>query len=290
MRTATKKHILSIAIFVILTAVCLVFFTRYVDVVIPEVNDETGEDTAVTEETKNGEAETDKIEDEQNNESEPQQNETVENDYILKETLDGGTNYLDKIIFLGDKNTYMMGRFTYTGIPDPMRQVWSVEQNITASQIMSVTNFVYPVTQEATNYLTAIKDRAPAFIVLSFGSYDNDEELTKERLISSLGDFIVNVKSVSPNTQIMVQSVLPVAENCAVISPAEVAERNEWLKELCSLFKVYYLDTYSSLCDENGILFSKYAANEGYFLNEEGYRQVIYYIRTHVHPNFSVSE
>ncbi len=285
MRSELSKQILSFLIFTVISVTVIFLLSGFVNITAPEIEN----NTLSTESTEDTESQTDN-EESQNSENDPESTPEVtpeENTYILSETKDGKNEYLEKIVFLGDKVTYSMGRYSYTGIPDPIRQVWSVEQNVCATQVMSVSNFIYPHTQEATNYLSAIRDRAPAYLILSFGSYDNEEELTKDIFISSIGNLIINIKSASPNTQVMVQSILPVSEDCTVLTPFEVSERNEWLKETCQIFKVYYLDTYSSLCDENGVLLEEFSSGDGYLLNEDGYRNVVDYVKTHVHPNYT---
>lgn len=285
MKKALTRHIIAISVLSIISIGLIVFFSRYIDVTVfkPVVNVQNEQNNVVdnTESTDTNEPDADSSAD-----TDITENTEKTESYILETTQDGETTYIEKIVFIGDKTTYALGRYTYTGIPNPIHQVWSVEQNVSPSKIMTVQNFIYPATTEATNYLTAIKDRSPAFVVLSFGSFDDGETLTKERLISSYTDFIVSIKQVSPNTQIIIQSIFPVSDTCEVISAAEVRERNEWLKELCTTMKVYYLDTWSALCDENGILLNIYATQDGYLLNEEGFRTVVNYVRTHVHPGY----
>ena len=289
MRTETKKHIITLAIFTLISIIAIIAFSGSIDIFDPiqsevgtnDILSDTGENetNAADDKTEISEVDTDTAETDDTTE-------WTEDSFILQKTTDGGTAYLEKITFIGDKNTYNMGRYVYTGIPTPIRQVWSVEDNVSPSKIMNVTNFINPSNQEATNYLTAVREFTPPFLVISFGSFDNDEEMTKDKLISEIGNFVVNVKTTSPNTQIIIQSIFPVTENCDIITPTEVSERNKWLKELCKVYNLYYLDTYSVLCDENGILLAEFASPDGYLLNENGYRQVVFYIRNHVHPSY----
>ncbi len=282
MHSHALRHFISLLIFILISASAAILFSKQVDIKVITNKFETH-----TEETLDNslDAPQDQEKDEQSETDENTVEITPEETFVLKETKDYGSSYVEKIIFLGDKNTYAMGRYTYTGIPDPIRQVWSVENNVSPSKISVVNNFIYPASYEATNYLTALKDRAPAFLVLSFGSYcEENEILTKDRLITSFGDFIINVKQVSPNTQIMIQSIFPVSDNCTFLDNEAVLERNEWLRELCSIYKVYYIDSWSALTDESGRLNSEYASDDGYLLNEEGYKAVIDYVKTHAHP------
>jgi len=287
-RTETKKHIITLAIFTFISLIAIIAISGYVEIPLPQSNEQTDGVVNNTNEDKES-IETENIIEDTTDTSEDDDVSSdtwTEDSFILQSTADGGNAYLEKITFIGDKNTYTMGRYVYTGIPDPIRQVWSVEENVSASKIMSVNSFINPSNQEATNYLTAVKEFSPPYLIVSFGSYDNDEEMTKDKLISEIGDFIVKVKLTSPNTQIIIQSIFPVTEDCDIITPTEVYERNEWLKQLCKVYKLYYLDSYSALCDENGILLTEFASADGYLLNENGYRQVVNYIRNHVHPNY----
>ena len=289
MRTETKKHIISCAIFVLISVAMLTAVSGQVEIILPlqgeVISNEADKNTLENEDTdKTPEIEEDNSEAVSSDGGNTK--EWTEENFILQKTTDGGTAYLEKITFVGDKNTYTMGRYVYTGIPTPIRQVWSVEENVSPSKIMNVNNFINPSNQEATNYLTAVKEFAPPYLIVSFGSFDNGEEITKDKMISEIGDFIVNVKLSSPNTQVIIQSIFPVTENCEIITPDEVSKRNEWLKELCKVYKLYYLDSHSVLCNGNGILLPEFASTDGYLLNENGYRQVVNYVRNHVHPNY----
>lgn len=283
MRSPILKHILTLLVFLLLSAAVCVYFTKYVDVkIISNKFTPTKEETQYEPEEQEEETTSD-TEILEENYSETQAVET--DDFILDKTAEYDHNYVEKIVFIGDKNTYTMGRYTYTGIPDPIRQVWSVEQNVSPSKISGVNNFNYAAYSDQTNYLTAIKDRLPTFLVLSFGSYcEENETMTRDRLITSYGDFIINVKRVSPNTQVMIQSISPVTDDCTVLTNEQVLERNEWLKELCNIYKIYYIDSWSVLVDENGNLNTQYASEDGYLLNETGYKTVIDYIKNHAHP------
>lgn len=284
MRPALIKQIITALLFAVISTVAIIFVSRNVDVTDmkpqPEETEPTVETTAQkVEVTETAEDET--------TEDEP---EVVPfpSDYILDESPECDDGYLEKFIFLGDKNTYMMGRYSYTGVPDPIRQVWSVEENVSPMRITSINNFIYPATSESTNYLSAINERCPVFLVLSFGSFDDGENMTKERLITSYGNFIVNAKFASPNTQIIVQSILPVSKDCEIVKTQQIKERNSWLIELCHTYKIYYADVYSTLCDEDGTLLSEYETDGGYYLNEKGYSKVIDYYKNHVHPQYTI--
>ena len=55
-------------------------------------------------------------------------------------------------------------------------------------------------------------------------------------------------------------------------------------------YEIYYVDSWSALIDEDGVLYADYAGNSGYTMNESGYRKMLEYIRFHAHPSFGASE
>ncbi len=217
----------------------------------------------------------------------------AENDYILKETDAASSEYLDRIVFIGDRT---IGNIEYCPIPELPRisqQVWSLDENASVSKAIVADTFLHPVWMENVSFITAIKDIAPPYAILTFGSYSDGEGYTRDSLIKAYSEFIGHLISASPNTQIIIQSILPVGKGCPIVSSEQIAERNEWLKDFCKQNHIYYLDTYSALVNEEGYLRidfydpdNIYSGIQNYTMNYAGYSQMIYYVRTHVHPSY----
>lgn len=213
-----------------------------------------------------------------------------ESDVTLSETPDAGESYLRRFVFVGDSTTcHLIDRGVLPSGTDTA-QVW-VPRNGTMMLTPAVTELkiVHPASgRELTVAEAAAIDR-PAYLVLTVG-LNGAHTFTEELYKHSYGKLIDAVRSASPETRILVQSVFPVAKNETAwtsVTPAELNRRidrlNSWAKELCETYggKVRYLDTQSVLRDPDGFLRSAYEAGDGVHLTAEGYRAILGYIRTH---------
>ena len=94
---------------------------------------------------------------------------------------------------------------------------------------------------------------------------------------------IDSIRSASPDTKIIVCSLLPVAENYTGadgLTNVAVAQATTWLKQVCTEASVYYADISSALT-LNGSLSSEYSSGDGHALNSAGCSKVLEYLSTH---------
>lgn len=292
MEKKTLVHIMSIAILGVATLAAVLLFFKYVKITHPyrepvetleHFDIETSEITIAPDtESAGDDTGSDKT-------SSP---------CILQATNPAGADYLSKIVIMGDRTIGEMSKYTIVELPDQAQQVWSTTDNISVFHLMEVDDFLYPKTNEFVSYLTAVKDKRPQFLIVTFGSYDDPEKIvTKDDFLAAYAEFIISAKSATPNTQIIVQSILPVGSNCSVIDAETIKERNTWLIDFCEANKMYYLDTWSALSGEDGYLQPQYYddigeedPNRDYFLNDTGYKKLVDYICTHVHPLYAEPE
>lgn len=288
------KQIACVAVFLAVAAVIMFFLKGQID----KAQTAPAPDSVHTENTDSSPVTTSPVTDSQNVQDVPDSNVPDDSgstdtsqpdsfdDKVLKESDDAGEDYINKIIFIGDKTIYQMRMYTLDGFSNSHSQVWSTSDNISISKISSVNNFIYPDTLEAMSFVDAVKRKSPQYIILTFGSYNPDGILTKEELFSGMGNFIMSLKVASPNSHIIIQSVFPTVQGYKLTTAETVRMYNEWFKELCSVYNLAYLDTWSALADDEGLLKEEYYDTGGYLLNENGYNTVIKYIRTHAHPAF----
>lgn len=203
-----------------------------------------------------------------------------------KQTDDAGIGYVEQLIFITDNSVSQLGKSVFTGVPNPENQVWpSEEGNVDCTKLNLSRHFEFPATGERLTFVEGVKVARPRFVILTFGSYCGGI-FDDQNFISSYSDFIKSIKAASPNTDIIVQSILTVCTTCRVINNEEVIRRNKLLVEICEEYHVYYLDIHSVLSNEYGVLLADYTGASGYSLNENGCRKMIEYIRLHAHPSF----
>lgn len=296
MNTIKTKHIVSIIILSVISIAGLIIASRYIDIkhFTSEKTDEKSDKPLYV---PDEDIDTDSVETDTSSQPSDSFESLVQIDspWVLTETGDATSAYVEKIIFIGDKSIGIMGEIFDTGIPYPSQQIWSCTENLSITRAGSTQNFLYPTKNEYTSFVSAIKDKKPPYIILSFGSYC-EENITKEIFENAYSIFIRDLKTASANTQIMVQSIFPVSEKCTVLTNEQVMERNNWLIEICEKNSVYYLNTWSVLADMNGCLNPRYFDVDDfinpdfYYLNDVGFKTAVQYIRCHAHPSLKIGE
>ena len=207
----------------------------------------------------------------------------------LTETEDFGTEYLDRMIFLGESTTaHLRSRSQLR--PE---QIWA-----NASGTMKLDSALLsrpiqePLSGRSLTIPEAAAERRPAYLVLSFGlngitGFVRD----KEGYLDSYRTLIERIRQASPDTRIIVQSVYPVAPaECQTdwkfsVPPeainSYVQTLNGWLPELCAgLPEVRFADTASVLRDGQGYL-RPACTTDGIHLTRGAYNEILLYLRTH---------
>ena len=289
MNNSLLKQITAVVIFAAVTVGCLFLFKKFFapekedasdsESIVAEAGDTSGDTSAESVSEGTG----DPLDD-------PVGPEHPTGAAVLEESADGGEEYLSRLTIIGDGTTYGMINADIS-YKDAKLHIWSMEENIPPTKVGVLNKFSDPYTSAPMNFVGVFKAHPTPYVILSFGSYsDEDEPMTKNAMLAGMQDLVSNLHRLRPSPQVIIQSIFPVSEDCEIVSPEEVIQRNEWLKELCGAnggySQGYYLDTYSCLADENGLLKEEYAAEDGYHLNDEGYRAVLEYIRCHVPPDF----
>ncbi len=291
MKRSTIAQIVCASVMVVISVAAIYFFSKKIDFGVGGVD--------ITVETEfqfvTGNVDTSEVTDVPETETPETEapDESPESKWILKETDYAPSDYIEKMIFIGDRTIGKMNEQFIPEIPHLTQQVWSCAENISITHAGSTDSFLYPKKNQYMSFASALKDRKPQYLVLTFGSYC-EEEITEDLFESAYSVFIHDIKAVSANTKVIVQSILPVARNCSIVTADEIKERNAWLLKICETNSVYYLDTWSQLVDADGYLSTQYydpeniiEEYEGYYMNDIGYRKMVQYIRTHAHPAYS---
>jgi hypothetical protein len=128
------------------------------------------------------------------------------------------------------------------------------------------------------------KNKPKKIVLLS--SFNHDKTAKKvnvtanfsvDTIVMSMEKAILAVKEVSPETEIILQSIIPVNssyEKYAPFNSKEVAKKftkaNKELKKLAKKHKIAWVDITTALSDENGDLKAEYT-NDGYHLMGKAY-------------------
>lgn len=232
------------------------------------------------------------IDEDESSDKEPETDDTSAKGASLSLSADGGEEYLNSIVFLGESTTYHLKEREVLKDGNKTKQVWAPKSG-TLMLDASTANcrIVYPETGEELDLAQAIKRKKPRRMILTFGlngavsSYSKGPQYFK----SNYKKLIDVIKQNSENCAIIIQSCFPVAENMDMSSfSVDVATLNKyidqlniWAAQLAESENIGYLNTAEILKDQKGALRDEFQNGDGYHLTRTAYLEIIYYIRTH---------
>jgi len=206
---------------------------------------------------------------------------------VLGETEDGGREYLDRIVFLGDSTTYGIGYYYNQGYTDlcPPSQIWTPSSGTLTLSNQSIATVVYPKTGAEIPIVDAVTDAQPDIMLLTLG-VNGVSFMDEQWFIDEYTALINTIKSASPDTKIILNSIYPVAksyQHIESISNEKISDANVWIKKIADETGSKYLNTYEVLVDSDGTLPESSHNGDGIHLNGETFGIVMEYIRTHVY-------
>lgn len=201
----------------------------------------------------------------------------------LKPTFDYGDGYIKKIIFIGDKTISQISN-VYEEIKKD--QVWSsADGSLPLDSNLKTIAVIHSDDEKGSAIPSAIEIYKPQYIIITVGLENGVAYCTEEKFKEYYLSLVNAIKEVSPNTNIILQSVFPISKKAEKSNPNIANDRidtaNGWIAELCEENSIRFLNTASALKDEKGYLLADYDSGDGITLNAEGYKAMIEYIRTH---------
>ena len=206
------------------------------------------------------------------------------NDPTLSPTHDYGDIYIDKMIIFCD--SALSGIAQYEILRDNSVIITGkngetpLDFNTHSAETSSPA-----IDGKARSITDIVSDQKPQYLLISIGLNNGVEHCSEEKFKQYYQKLIDSVTSVVPDTKIILQSVLPVSQSVSKNTPAlsidKIERANQWIHELCTFNSVCYLNTQEILKNEKGYLLGEYDSGDGIHLNEQGYRAVYEYIKTH---------
>ena len=163
--------------------------------------------------------------------------------------------YKDNFVFIGDNsiNVYNLYNLIDT------YQIWYKEK----IDFKNINSEIFTVREnESLSLIFAFKKFRPLYAIISFSS-ENLIFLEEDKVIEYYKLLIGNIRKVSPNTILIVQSILPILAQTDNVTNKKINNINYKLLRLCSEEKIHFLNTAKSLKYDTGNL-----KNEYYNLNE----------------------
>lgn len=125
------------------------------------------------------------------------------------------------------------------------------------------------VTEGVLNRLDVIINASPKQIFLMIGINDIRQKIDKNVSVKHYEQIINQLKESLPDTELYIQSVLPIGDNTGM-SNEDVASLNSELEKLAIEYNIIYIDLYSKFLDHTGFL-PDYYSIDGVHLTGEGY-------------------
>ncbi len=188
---------------------------------------------------------------------------------------------LDRVIFFGDSTTAHLT--VRGGIPES--RVWS---GAASTVLFETVNRVCCVHLSAEGRDLTLKHavslKKPHILVITVGVSGGAGILPRERFMETYRELLRSVRAASPNTKLLVQSILPLSDRSVRhykhLTKEAVVEANGWIREVCKEMGVPYLDTHTVLIDPStGYLKREYQNDEYMHLTASAYAAMLSHIR-----------
>lgn len=195
-------------------------------------------------------------------------------------TLQAEEDILDHVVFFGDSTTAHLA--VRGGIPE--ERVWSGAGNTVLFETVNRTKCVHLEDENLDLSLAeAVALKKPEILVITLGVSGGAGFLPREKFVEIYREMLESVKAASPDTRIVVQSILPLSDKSVnhyqKLTRESVVEANCWISELCMEMGIPYVDTHSKLVDETGYLRILYQNDEYMHLTRAAYAVVLDSIR-----------
>lgn len=125
------------------------------------------------------------------------------------------------------------------------------------------------VTEGVLNRLDVIINASPKQIFLMIGINDIRQNIPQATSLAHYEEIIKHLKEALPDTELYIQSILPIGANTGM-SNKDVEAFNQELEKLALEYNLTYIDLYSKFLDHTGFLPTSYSI-DGVHLTGEGY-------------------
>lgn len=202
------------------------------------------------------------------------------NDVILKETEDGGKKYSDEFIFAGDSTAlYYVINKQITG-----KRLWHKE-GIDPETALTSSIYINHIDTKKT-FVENFKEKQPEKVIMTLGT-NSAAYMEPAYFIKNYKKLLNEIKKVSPNTLIIIQSIPPVAKSydskTNTINNDKINKLNYYIAEMCQELKLPFLNSAESLKDSDGGLKDGYYIKDGIHLSKSGNEIMMKYFETHMY-------
>lgn len=203
--------------------------------------------------------------------------------YQVPESESVGEDYFKDALFIGDSLTVTLSMREYPSGLDKTSQICAYK-GITPGQILqNVTT--ENVDGEQVNVWDEITAQNPGKIYVLLGANGLSID-TNDTIIADYKRLVQALKEEFPSVPIFVMGLTPVTESTsaerATMTNRRIVTVNVLLAQMAMEESCYYIDLYTALADEEGNLPYSISQEDGIHLKENGVKQWIAYLASHV--------
>ena len=190
---------------------------------------------------------------------------------------------VERMTFFGDSTTAHLA--LRGGIP--RERVWS---GVGSTVLFETVNAVKCVHLQQENrdlsLAEAVALKKPRILVITVGVSGGAGRLSRESFVSIYRELLLSVRKASPETKLLVQSLLPLSDQSVKhykrLTKEAVVQANGWVRELCAELQIPYVDTHAKLIDPNtGYLKPEYQNDEYMHLTAQAYEVILANLRAY---------
>ena len=190
---------------------------------------------------------------------------------------------VERMTFFGDSTTAHLA--LRGGIPQ--ERVWS---GVGSTVLFETVNAVKCVHLQKENrdlsLAEAVALKKPRILVITVGVSGGAGRLSRETFVSIYRELLLSVRKASPETKLLVQSLLPLSDQSVKhykrLTKEAVVQANGWVGELCAELQIPYVDTHAKLIDPNtGYLKPEYQNDEYMHLTAQAYEVILANLRAY---------
>lgn len=202
----------------------------------------------------------------------------------------GDEEYIKQLSFFGDSTTYGMiryivendGRFGQPAAKLSRNQILVPPDGTFYLRNLPTTQIQYQ--KQVLSLTEAFRKAAPNILIVTVG-VNGLPSWTEDSFRESYRRLIDLIASATPDTQIVLQSVYPIAKERSAklknFSMEKIDRMNGWISAIADETGLPYLNTASALKGADGWLNPAYHNGDGMHLNTQGFNKVLAYIMDH---------
>lgn len=188
---------------------------------------------------------------------------------------------LAEAVFFGDSTTAHLA--LRGGIP--RSRVWSGKGSTVLFETVNRTRCVHLSAEGLDLTLPeAVALKKPKILVITVGVSGGAGQMPRDAFLENYRTLLESVRAASPETKILVQSILPLADGSVRyykrLTKEAVLEANTWIASLCSDMDIPFVDTHAKLLDPaTGYLRKEYQNDDYMHLTASAYEVVLASLR-----------